>query len=172
MFNFIKAHEISLIQLLKKFRLTQYQQPKSKFNLVRKFYFDDEIERSFISKDKNNSITTNKSIKNYKDNLWIIQQNVEIIRNKENILNKSILYSYITETIYTLYLTLIIDKNPLILIDEKISITNELKNILQKNTSINCKWKVSSFFKRELILLSFHIQIKIFNIYAQIKKLN
>ena len=30
----------------------------------------------------------------------------------------------------------------------------------------------SSFFKRELILLSFHIQIKIFNIYAQIKKLN
>ena len=127
---------------------------------------------SYLYLIRNNSITTNKSIKNYKDNLWIIQQNVEIIRNKENILNKSILYSYITETIYTLYLTLIIDKNPLILIDEKISITNELKNILQKNTSINCKWKVSSFFNRELILLSFHIQIKIFNIYAQIKKLN
>lgn len=127
---------------------------------------------SYLYLIRNNSITTNKSIKNYKDNLWIIQQNVEIIRNKESILNKSILYSYITETIYTLYLTLIIDKNPLILIDEKISITNELKNILQKNTSINCKWKVSSFFKRELILLSFHIQIKIFNIYAQIKKLN
>lgn len=117
-----------------------------------------------------NSITTHKGLKNYKDNAWIIRNNLDLLHKREQKISSFFASFYAIEMIYALNLSLILEKNPSINRQDKKLIINELKTILLKYTPNNFNREyISSYIKRILLQIPFNFQIMLFNIYAKIK---
>ena len=121
---------------------------------------------------RQNSITTQKKLKNFIDNLHIINNNFGLIDAKgDDQYNKRLISNYTIITIYNILIDIIKNKNRNISTQDKNELIKQAKNILETYKGYN-DYDMVNFFRKKIIFLPTIILKTIIPIYCMIRKIH